>query len=180
MLTPADIDSKRFTTTRLKEGYDQEDVDDFLDRLQEDYKFALAQTARLEEENRVLRRKLESASNAPTAELAIRPDPPSVVAEKLLEAAQQAHDAHVADGRAKADDIVRDAGAEGARLVEEAAAAAERIKSEGLAEKYRRNEELDKKASLLEKTVSDLNYRGEQVSRALREALAKYEKEMTL
>lgn len=33
MLTPADIDSKQFATTRLREGYDQDEVDTFLDQV---------------------------------------------------------------------------------------------------------------------------------------------------
>lgn len=177
MLTPADIDNKRFSTTRLKEGYVQEDVDDFLDTVQEDFKFLAAQVARLEEENRSLRRQAQYASNAPTAELAIRPDPPSVVAEKLLEAAQTAHDEHVADGRSKADEIVRTAGAEGAKIIEEATAAAERIKSDGLAEKYRRNDELEAKIQKAQHTYADLKRLADQLRQAASDTVRKYDEE---
>jgi DivIVA domain-containing protein len=183
MLSPADIDGMRFSTTRLKEGYDQEEVDSFLDQVQDAYRVALAQIARLEEENRTLRRindSMKSDASATTAVLATKPEPPSAVAQKLIEAADEAAKRHEAEARTKADDIVRKAGADAAKLVEEATDAAERIKSEGLAEKYRRAEELENKAKLLEKDISDLNYRGEQVRRALRAALGSYDKEITL
>lgn len=183
MLTPADIDGMRFSTTRIKEGYVQEEVDSFLDEVQEAYRILTASVARLEEENRTLRRvndAMRASSEAPTATLEAMPDPPSAVAQKLIEAADEAAKRHEAEARAKADDIVRKAGADAAKLVEDATDAAERIKSEGLAEKYRRAEELEKKAKTLEQDISDLNYRGEQVRRALRAALGSYDKEITL
>lgn len=37
MLTPLDIENKRFSRTRLKEGYSVEEVDDFLDEVSADY-----------------------------------------------------------------------------------------------------------------------------------------------
>lgn len=171
MLTPADIDSKQFSTTRLKEGYDQSEVDSFLDRVQEDYQFLTAQVARLDEENRTLRRINSANTEAPTAVLEVRPDPPAIVAEKLLEAAHSAAQELEAEARAKADEIVREAGGSGARIVEEATEAAERIKSEGLALKYRRNEELDKQHAELGRKVAELKAAGEQIKGALTTAL---------
>src|SRR5687768_12181050 len=154
MLTPADINNKQFSTTRLKEGYDQNEVDSFLDAVQKDYEFLAAQVARLDEENRTLRRVNAANSEAPTAVLDIRPDPPSVVAQRLLEAAEQAAREHEAEGKARADDIVREAGGKAARIVEEAAEAAERMKSEGLAEKYRKVELLESKERKLQEAVN--------------------------
>lgn len=170
MLTPADIDTKRFSTTRLKEGYVQEEVDDFLDRVQEDYRFLDAQCKRLGVENELLKRKAALASEAPTSHLPVIAAP-TAVAEKLLAVAEQAAAEHEAEGRAKADELVREAGARGARIVEDATAAAERIKSDGLAEKYRRVEELDKRATELNTIIGDLNSRGVEVKQALTRAL---------
>ena len=175
MLTPADIDTKQFKATRLKEGYDQDEVDTFLDRVHEDYSFLSAQVARLEAENANLRRAVRPASEAPTAQLPAQT--PSAVAERLLVAAQQAHDEHVAEGRSKADDIVREAGSRAAKIVEEATEAAERLKSEGLAEKYRRNDELDQKIANATNTLSQLDQRGQQVRRALADMINSYDTE---
>lgn len=180
MLTPADIDNKQFATTRLKEGYDQDEVDGFLDGVKTDYEFLQQQVARLEEENRVLRRKDEYNAAASTTVLPVAAPAPSAIIEKMLAAAETAAREHEAEARVRADEIVREAGAQSARTVEEAQAAAERIKSEGLAEKYRRVEELDAKAKRLEQDVADLNGRGQQVQRALKAALAAYDKENSL
>lgn len=37
MITPLEIENKRFTKRRIKEGYDPDEVDDFLDDLTKDY-----------------------------------------------------------------------------------------------------------------------------------------------
>jgi DivIVA domain-containing protein len=179
MLSPADIDSKQFGTTRLKEGYDQDEVDAFLDNLQKDYAFLQQTVAKLDDENATLRRIVEASKEAPTATLEVRKDPPSFVAEKLLEVAAEAARQVEEEAQAKAEETVREAGGRGARIIEEATEAAERIKSEALAEKYRRVEELEKQAARLESDISDLNYRGAEVRRALGAAIAANDKEVS-
>ncbi|HEY7796919.1 MAG TPA: DivIVA domain-containing protein, partial [Microbacteriaceae bacterium] len=47
-LTPEDVVSKRFTTTKFRDGYDQDEVDDFLDEVVEEMR-------RLTKENEELR-----------------------------------------------------------------------------------------------------------------------------
>lgn len=177
MLTPADIKNKQFKAVRLKEGYDQDEVDGFLDRIEEDYGFLQATVARLEEDNRNLRRQVQARSEAPTMAQAVAAPPPSAVAEKLLAAAEKAGAEHVAEAKAEADRIVREAGGQGARIVEEATEAAERIKSEGLTEKYRRNEELDAQIRFREQQLATIKQSGDQARRALYAAVAAYDKE---
>lgn len=177
MLSPADINDKQFATTRLKEGYDQQDVDDFLDRVQADYARLDDYVKRLEADNATLRR---NASDAPTEVLRPVAAPPSVVAERLLAAAETAAEEHKAAARDEADEIVRDAGAKGAKVIEEATDAAERIKNEGLAEKYRKIDELEAKERKLTVVVEKLVADGSQVRRAMQAALQQYDKETTL
>jgi hypothetical protein len=55
--------------------------------------------------------------------------------------------------------------------VEEAQSAAEKIKAEGLAEKYRRNEELDKKYAEVSGLVDGLLRRGREIRSSLNSAL---------
>src|ERR1700758_677947 len=50
-LTPADVRNKQFSTTRLRPGYDEEEVDAFLDEVE-------AELDRLIQENEELRSKL--------------------------------------------------------------------------------------------------------------------------
>lgn len=179
MLSPADINDKQFATTRLKEGYDQQDVDDFLDRVQADYARLDDYVRRLEADNATLRR---NASEAPTEVLRLEtaPAPPSVVAERLLAAAEQAATEHKAQAVADGDEIVREAGAKGSKIIEDATDAAERIKNEGLAEKYRKIDELEAKERKLTVVVEKLVADGSQVRRAMQAALQQYDKEVAL
>lgn len=61
-LTPADVRNKQFSTTRLRPGYDEEEVDAFLDEIE-------AELDRLIQENEELRSKLAEAqrTNPPSA-----------------------------------------------------------------------------------------------------------------
>lgn len=177
MLTPADIQNKQFATTRLKEGYDQIEVDAFLDRVQEELAILITSLNRLEEDNRTLRRKEEFRANESTTVMPPVAPTPSAIIEKMLAAAETAAREHEAEAEAKGDEIVREAGAEGARIVEEATEAAERIKSEGYAEKYRKFEELERRHSLLAAAHDRLNSRAKQVRQALQEAADTYDRE---
>ena len=79
-LTPEDVANKQFTSTRLKPGYDETEVDEFLDEVE-------AELTRLYRENDELRSKLASAgrggpSEAPAAVAAAAPSPdPALVRE---------------------------------------------------------------------------------------------------
>ncbi|MBD8584281.1 DivIVA domain-containing protein [Frigoribacterium sp. CFBP 13729] len=56
-LTPEDVVNKRFQPTKFREGYDQDEVDDFLDEV-------VAELRRLGQENDELRQRLSSAESA--------------------------------------------------------------------------------------------------------------------
>ena len=61
-LTPEDIVNKRFQSTKFREGYDQDEVDDFLDEV-------VVEMRRVAEENTQLKNELQAAE-ARIAELA--------------------------------------------------------------------------------------------------------------
>ncbi|HEU4808196.1 MAG TPA: DivIVA domain-containing protein, partial [Homoserinimonas sp.] len=60
-LTPEDVVNKRFQPTKFREGYDQDEVDDFLDEV-------VVELRRLNQENEELRQRL-IASDSRIAEL---------------------------------------------------------------------------------------------------------------
>src|SRR3990170_6034078 len=60
-LTPEDVANKQFTSTRLKPGYDETEVDEFLDEVE-------AELTRLYRENDELRSKLAAAGRQQPAE----------------------------------------------------------------------------------------------------------------
>ena len=57
-LTPEDVVNKRFQPTKFREGYDQDEVDDFLDEV-------VVELRRLTAENDELRQRLQAAESAP-------------------------------------------------------------------------------------------------------------------
>lgn len=66
-LTPEDVVNKRFQPTKFREGYDQDEVDDFLDEI-------VVELRRLNQENDDLRRQLSEGSTG-TSQTAAVPAP---------------------------------------------------------------------------------------------------------
>ncbi|WP_031523380.1 DivIVA domain-containing protein [Streptomyces sp. NRRL F-5123] len=67
-LTPEDVRNKQFTTVRLREGYDEDEVDAFLDEVE-------AELTRLLRENEDLRAKLAAATRAAAQAGQRKPEP---------------------------------------------------------------------------------------------------------
>ena len=148
-LTPEDVVNKRFQPTKFREGYDQDEVDDFLDEI-------VVELRRLGQENEDLRQRLLASEsriaelqrsgagladqlNNPTAESALTAvsantprafpeatqDPSTLDSNNtnnLLQLARKLHEEHVRDGLAKRDALIAEGHATAARVVREAEA----------------------------------------------------------
>jgi DivIVA domain-containing protein len=145
-LTPEDVVNKRFQPTKFREGYDQDEVDDFLDEV-------VVELRRLNQENDELRQRLASveagggeapaaAIPAPTfaepvAEPTPTPEPVAVApvvaaattvedeqtsTTNLLQLARRLHEEHVREGIEKRDALIAEGHATAARVVAEAEA----------------------------------------------------------
>ncbi|WP_417562807.1 DivIVA domain-containing protein [Microbacterium sp.] len=130
-LTPDDVVTKQFQHVRFKEGFDPDEVDDFLDEVVVEWRKALA-------ENEELKAKLaayESGSTpapaaAPQAPAAAPVEQPAAAAAAggatqsagIIELAQRLHDEHVAEGKAQRDKLIADAQAQAASIVSQAEA----------------------------------------------------------
>jgi DivIVA domain-containing protein len=141
-LTPEDVVNKRFQPTKFREGYDQDEVDDFLDEI-------VVELRRLYQENEDLRRRLlaadgriaelqRSGADLPSQLVSapeVTPAPmafPEAVADpstldssntnNLLQLARKLHDEHVREGMVKRDELIAEGHATAARLVREAEA----------------------------------------------------------
>jgi DivIVA domain-containing protein len=142
-LTPEDVVNKRFAQTKFREGYDQDEVDDFLDEV-------VVELRRLTQENEELRAQLGSGASvaaeatAPVAAVAQEtvvaepvpapvaaapvaaaqeasaPDDESVSTTNLLQLARRLHDEHVKEGSDKRDALIAEGNATAARIVAEA------------------------------------------------------------
>lgn len=164
LLTADDVLNKKFQATKFREGYEQDEVDEFLDEVVE----AMRQ---LEAENADLKAKLEAA-NARVAELGegaqaapvaaqettvvepvVEQAPAAVAAESqgpaaasgMLELAQRLHDEHVANGKA-----------EGERIIAEARATGEQVVREAEDQRNRTLAQLEKERSGLEHKIDEL------------------------
>lgn len=151
-LTPEDVVNKRFQPTKFREGYDQDEVDDFLDEI-------VVELRRLNQENEDLRQRLLAAeariaelqrSGAGLAEqlqstepvvptfgsVAVLSEPapssfptatdPSQIdgnsTNNLLQMARKLHDDHVREGLNKRDALIAEGHATAARVIREAEA----------------------------------------------------------
>ena len=156
-LTPADVRNKQFSTTRLRPGYDEEEVDAFLDEVE-------AELDRLIQENEELRAKLaevlrggkmaaplSSHMDAPElmpsephrVEPERRPEPMPMMkssaednmdtAARVLALAQQTADQAIADARREADETLSRARREADDLLTKARRQSEQITSDARA-----------------------------------------------
>lgn len=149
-LNPEEVVNKRFSPTKFRQGYDEEEVDEFLDEV-------VAELRRLNAENDELRAKLSACESrvaelsrgggararqeqapapapvaaptpAPTPAPAPVPAQPAPAAASsgpesaagMLALAQKLHDEHVEAGKAERQKIVGEAQEHAARLVREA------------------------------------------------------------
>jgi DivIVA domain-containing protein len=165
-LTPEDVQNKEFLTVRLREGYDMQEVDQFLDEVESELR-------RLHDENEQLRAQLAAAANespveAPAAVAAVAaagaagmsetglqraiadPGEAPQAALKILTHAQKTADDLVDDARSQAEAMVSDAMAEAERIKTESTAAAEQLRSESSAEAERLVREAQERSGALD------------------------------
>ncbi|AYD90813.1 DivIVA domain-containing protein [Actinomyces sp. 2119] len=167
LLTADDVLNKKFQATKFREGYEQDEVDDFLDEVVEAMRQLEAENAdlkaKLEAANRRVAELGEGAAAAPVAPVAAMPEPSVPVsgsvpvvpgadsaqgpaaASGMLELAQRLHDEHVANGKA-----------EGERIVTEARSTGEQIVREAEDQRNRTLAQLEKERSGLEHKIDEL------------------------
>jgi DivIVA domain-containing protein len=157
MLSAEDILNKKFSATKFREGYDVEEVDDFLDEV-------VRTLTSVQEENDDLRAKLAAAERrvaelsrsdaaaaaapAPVAAPMAPPAPKGAEPESatgMLQLAQKLHDDYVRSGQEEGDRLISEAKAEGSRIVREAEETSHRTLSQ-----------LEQERSLLERKIDEL------------------------
>lgn len=159
-LTPDDVVTKQFQHVRFKDGFDPDEVDDFLDEIVIEWRKAI-------EENTELKAKLaayesgaapaeaapvaEAPAPAPVAEvpapLAAEPAPSgsATATAGIIELAQRLHDEHVAEGEAKRNQLIADAENE-----------VNRIRTEAEAKQREETARLERERNTLEARITEL------------------------
>ncbi|MDG2497158.1 MAG: DivIVA domain-containing protein [Aquiluna sp.] len=131
-MSPEDILSKRFLTTKFREGYDQDEVDDFLDEVVLEFRRVLSENQDLKSDGSSPLEALSNPSRA--ADFPVASDVVDTGAlegtdssKSIIELAQKLHEDHVRDGQVKRDQLVRDGQEQAARLIRDAEAESREI-----------------------------------------------------
>ena len=172
-LTPEDVVTKQFQHVRFKEGFDPDEVDDFLDEIVVEWRKTIAEN----EELKARVAELESGAAAAAAAVAVvetAPEPEAVVEEVpapvaaapatggaaasagIIELAQRLHDEHVAEGQAQRDKLISDAQAQRDKLISDAQAEAASILADAEAKGRDEIARLDAERATLETRISEL------------------------
>ncbi|MEZ5187874.1 MAG: DivIVA domain-containing protein [Microbacterium sp.] len=141
-LTPEDVVTKQFQHVRFKEGFDPDEVDDFLDEIVVEWRKTIAENEELKARVAELESGAAAAAAAPVAVVEAEVEPEPVVVEEvpapvaaapvatggaaasagIIELAQRLHDEHVAEGQAQRDKLISDAQAQAASILADAEA----------------------------------------------------------
>lgn len=185
LLTADEVFSKKFQPTKFREGYDQDEVDDFLDlvvgtlrALYSENDELKAKLARAEQELAAANggqsapdatAQMEPVAPTPEPEVAASPEPepepepePQAAPAAPAPAAPQsgnepeAATAMLALAQQLHDQYVRDGQAEADRLVNEARSEAERVTKETEDQRTRTLNQLEGERSLLERKIDEL------------------------
>ena len=172
-LTPEDVVTKQFQHVRFKEGFDPDEVDDFLDEIVVEWRKTIAEN----EELKARVAELESGAAAAAAAVAVvetAPEPEAGVEEVpapvaaapatggaaasagIIELAQRLHDEHVAEGQAQRDKLISDAQAQHDKLISDAQAQAASILADAEAKGRDEIARLDAERATLETRISEL------------------------
>jgi DivIVA domain-containing protein len=136
-LTPDDVVTKQFQHVRFKEGFDPDEVDDFLDEIVVEWRKTIAENEELKAKlagyesgtspvaaaaapTETAETPVPAAQPAPVADVAGAP--PAAASAGIIELAQRLHDEHVAEGMAQRDKLIADAQAQASSIVSEAEA----------------------------------------------------------
>lgn len=158
-LTPDDVVTKQFQHVRFKDGFDPDEVDDFLDEIVIEWRKALEENAELKAKLAAYESGEASPVAAPVAAPAVAEAPvpvaevpaepaPSVSATAtagIIELAQRLHDEHVAEGEAKRNALIAEAETEVAR-----------IRSEAEAKQREESARLERERNTLEARITEL------------------------
>lgn len=151
-LAPEDVVNQKFTITKFRDGYDLDQVDDFLDTIVEELRQREAEKAELEAKIAELTAELEErgsqpvvnpseetivvdapaepqkASESEPTQPAERPD--AVKSSAMLQMALELHDRYVTEGENTRDQLIGDATKKSQQLVEDAERTARQLVEE--------------------------------------------------
>ena len=169
LLTADDVLNKKFQATKFREGYDQDEVDDFLDEVVNTLRAVQTENDELQNKLAAAERRVaelsragaqapaapaeaapEQAAPAPAPAAAAAPAAPARASEPesatgMLLLAQKLHDDYVRNGQEEGERLISEAKAQGTRIVREAEETSHRTLAQ-----------LEQERSLLERKIDEL------------------------
>lgn len=174
-LTPDDLLTKRFEETRFRDGYDQEEVDEFLDEIAAQWRELLAERDRLAAEVEQVKAGAPAEGEAPAAAAAPAESeaeqaavvdagaapkgdfsPSADSSASLLAMAQRLHDEHVLAGETRRDELIAEAESKRDELITTAKSNAEKINTDAQNRKQQLADEFEITKGELEQERADL------------------------
>ena len=172
-LTPEDVINKRFQQTKFREGYDQDEVDDFLDEVVAEMRLLVGENEQLRQQLAEAEARAESAAAAaapapveePIAPLAQPAAPAPVVAQgadeaetssSLIALARRLHDEHVQEGTRKRDEIIATGETRAREIIAESEGRARTIVTEAEAKERETIGRLEEAKTKLEARIEEL------------------------
>lgn len=174
-LTPDDLLTKRFEETRFRDGYDQEEVDEFLDEIAAQWRELLAERDRLAAEVEQVKAGAPAEGAAPAAAAAPAESeaeqaavvdagaapkgdfsPSADSSASLLAMAQRLHDEHVLAGETRRDELIAEAESKRDELITTAKSNAEKIDTDAQNRKQQLADEFEITKGELEQERADL------------------------
>ncbi|UJP10756.1 DivIVA domain-containing protein [Microbacterium sp. KUDC0406] len=149
-LSPDDVVHKEFQHVRFKDGFDPDEVDDFLDEIVIEWRKALEENAELKAKLAAYESGEKAAAPVASAPAAAAPIAPEVAGSAtatagIIELAQRLHDEHVAEGEAKRQ-----------QLIAEAQTEVERIRRDAEAKQREQSARLERERNTLEGRITEL------------------------
>ena len=163
LLTTEDVLNKKFQYVKFREGYDQDEVDEFLDEVVSTIYSLLMENQDLKEKLEAAERRVAELSNsdftpaetpAPVAAPAVETPAPAAAltgpqdaesATSMLALAQRVHDEYVRDGEEQSAKIIAEANAEREKIIADAQKQKDSLLSQ-----------LDQERELLENKINGL------------------------
>jgi DivIVA domain-containing protein len=185
VVTPEDIINKRFTITKIRPGYDQDEVDDFLDEVARDLRTVLQEKSDLQAQLAMA----QAGGGAPVTSVTPVQVPPVVTpppapepisapepagldetesSSNILQLARRVYAEHVNEGRIERD-----------RLIEEGTKSAEELVSSAKAQADSMMAELETQRLSIVRQIQDLQLFEEDYRSSLRDYLESQLKEVT-
>ncbi|MBL3700117.1 DivIVA domain-containing protein [Leucobacter luti] len=181
-LTPEDVVNQKFTITKFRDGYDLDQVDDFLDTIVEELRQFEQEKSELRAQIDELTAKLEACESgarpegaaseqtivvdapapapveapAPVAAVVGGTQPDAVKSSAMLQLALELHDKHVHEGEATRDQLISDAEGKRDQMIQDAERTAKQLVEEAQQQRAEELRELGEERGDLQFKIKDL------------------------